>query len=156
MRVLTILAVLLLCTMVYSQTPVKNSTIPVDRNGKPVSVEYFWDDPSSTFKPVGSGTAVFDRMDCQYVTDVSTDLGSASALNLTSTFEGSGVVVRNFSTNYMKVWFDMASNPTGASAPDTFWVPSGGSTYFPLKADSVYIVESATAPNVQVEQGRVD
>lgn len=151
------IVILLMVGLAFSQTITRGviqEIFPVDKNSRPPAVQYYYDAASGSYKHVGPNSIIFDRMDGQYVTDVSTDVASKSALNLTSSFEPAGVKAINHTSNYMKVWFDMASNPTGASVPDTFWIPPNQSVFFPISADSVYASESASAPDFEIQQGR--
>lgn len=148
------LLVLLLATMCVAQPTYVQNTFPTDQNGRPVSVQYVWDSASGSYKATGPSGVLFDRMDGQYVTDVSTS--SPSALNITSSFEPCGTVIKNHGATFLKIWFDLTSNPSGASAPDTFWIDPGTSTYFPVSADSVYALEVATAPQMEIQQGRIE
>lgn len=152
--ILVLSAILFLFGTAYSQPNVTGTKFPKDRDSNPVSVTYYWDSSSSTYKPSGPSGVVFDRMEGQYVTNVSTSTASASALNLTSSFEPAGVVVKNHGTGTLAIWFSMENNPSGASVPDTFWVDPGTSAYFPIDADSIYSYEATTVPELEIQQGR--
>ncbi len=142
------------CVTAQPSTIPGRQKFPTDVNGHEVSVVYAWDAASQSFKPTGPATVIFDRMDGQNVWNV--DTSTPSALNLTSTFESYGVLVKNHGSATLAIWFDLASNPTGASSPDTFFVGSGSSAFFPVSADSVYSLEKSTAPELEIQQGRVE
>ena len=146
----------LICATVVLAQPTRlpnNRLITSDDNNKPVAVQYYWDEGSSTFKPMGANSVIFTRMDGQYATDVSTS--ATSTFTLASGFRDAGVVVVNHATAAMKIWFDLGSTATGA-AYDTFWVDAGTSVFFPVNADTLYARESASAPELEIQQGKVD
>ncbi len=122
-----------------------------DAKGK--NIPYFWDSESNTYKPMGASQVIFSRMDAQHVTDVSNS--AWSTITLASGFKDAGVVVSNQGSTILMITFDLASTATGA-AYDTFYVAAGTSAFFPVSADTLYAKESATAPELEIQQGKVD
>lgn len=129
------------------------TTFPTDRNSRGVSVPYFWDSASNTYKPMGASQVIFSRMDAQHVTDVSNS--AWSTITLASGFKDAGVVVANQGSTILMITFDLASTATGA-AYDTFYVAAGTTAFFPVNADTLYAKEAASAPELEVQQGTVD
>lgn len=129
------------------------TTFPTDRNSRGVAVPYFWDSASNTYKPVGASQVIFSRMDTQHITDVSNS--AWSTVTLASGFKDAGGVINWTGSGYLMVMFDLGSSATGV-AYDTFFVSPGAQAFIPISADTMYVKESATAPELEIQQGKVD
>lgn len=145
----------LLCTsLLFGQgANMKETRIPTDGPGRPLSVIAGWN--GSSYYPLGMSGAIFTRFRSIHVWDVSSSTPSAYAVP--AAYRASGMTITNTnSSSYMAVWFALADNVSGATTPDTFYVAPSSFSYLPVQADSFYILQVSSAPEVEVQYGTVD
>ena len=123
--------------------------IPRDANEVPVAPVY--GDDGANFKPLGMSGAIFDKL---YSSTIETVDDVTASVVYIGGVSAAGVVVTNHSTSIMKVWFDAAHHPNQGTYD--FYVRAGLSVFYPVRADTIYILSVVTAPNIEIQSGLVN
>lgn len=143
--VISLLFPLLLWAQGYGY--LQGKLIPKDDFDRSAAVTYA-EDPDGVFKPLGFGGAIFDSLDVQIVADVDDAtpsaiyVGDRSLAGLTVTAGASALIV----------WFDAGVTATGS---DSARVAAGTTEYYPVKADTVYLLEVASVPEAEIQTGKI-